>query len=175
MDGVSGLEDGAKSIFPNVIVQRCIVHLIRNSLKYIPSKFYKSFTSSIKKFYTAPNLKTAQSEFELFKVAWSQYPGAVSVWKRKFHFVEQLFYFGSAVRKIMYTTNPIESVNSSFRKVVKKGAFPNEKALFKLIFLRINELYSKWNSRPVPNWALVRNQLDTDPRFQSRFRYFSDF
>lgn len=173
MDGVSGLEQGAKSIFPEVIVQRCIVHLIRNSLKYVPSKNYKVFTKSIKKVYSAPSLKAAQSEFEIFKKTWSSYPGAVSIWERNFHFVEQLFDFGSAVRKIIYTTNPIEAVNSSFRKVIKKGAFPNENAVFKVIYLRITELYAKWKSRPISNWALVRNQLDMDPRFQSRFRKFS--
>ena len=79
MDGVSGLEDGAKAIFPNVTVQRCIVHLIRNSIKYEPNKDYKTFTAQLKKVYGAPSLKAAQAEFEKFKQAWSQYPGAVDV------------------------------------------------------------------------------------------------
>ena len=79
MDGVSGLSDGAKSVFPNVIVQRCIVHLIRNSIKYIPSKDYKAFTASLKEVYGVPSLKAVQSEFEKFRLAWSQYPGAVDV------------------------------------------------------------------------------------------------
>ena len=78
----------------------------------------------------------------------------------------QLFQYGSAVRKILYTTNAVESVNSSFRKVTKKGAFPNENALFKLLYLRITELYRKWNGRPLNNWALVRNQLDMDEKIQ---------
>lgn len=143
MDGVSGLTEGAKAIFPDVIVQRCIVHLIRNSIKYIPSKDYKSFTMHLKKIYGAPSLKAAQAEFEKFKQAWSAYPGAVEVWNRNFGYVEQLFDYGSAIRKIMYTTNAIESVHSSFRKVTKQGAFPNENALLKLLYLRITELYSK--------------------------------
>lgn len=172
MDGVSGLEEGAKSIFNKVIVQRCIVHLTRNSLKYVPSKDYKNFTAHLKKIYGAPSLKTAQLEFEKFKQTWSNYPGAVSVWERNFAHVEQLFQFGSAVRKIMYTTNAIESINSSFRKVTKKGAFPNENALLKLLYLRITELYKKWNDRPVPNWAMVRNQLDMDTEIQSRIRKY---
>lgn len=71
--------------------------------------------------------------------------------------VEQLFNYGSAVRKVMYTTNAIESVNSSFRKVTKKGSFPNEDAVRKAFYLRIVELYKKWNDRPVPNWSMVRN------------------
>ena len=79
------------------------------------------------------SLKAAESEFERFKQAWSQYPGAVDVWVRNWQHVAQLFGYGSAVRKILYTTNAVESVNSSFRKVTKKGAFPNENALFKCI------------------------------------------
>ena len=120
MDGVSGLEDGAKSIFKDVVVQRCIVHLIRNSIKYVPSKDYKVFTAQLKKIYGAPSLKAAEAEFERFKQAWSGYPGAVDVWVRNWQHVAQLFNYGSAVRKVMYTTNAIESVNSSFRKVTKK-------------------------------------------------------
>lgn len=168
MDGVSGLEEGAKSIFKDVVVQRCIVHLIRNSIKYIPSKDYKAFTAHLKKVYGAANLKSAEAEFERFKQAWSNYPGAVNVWVRNWQSVAQLFNYGSAVRKVMYTTNAIESVNSSFRKVTKKGAFPSEDALLKLLYLRVTELYKKWNNRPAANWALVRNQLSMDDSLQAR-------
>ena len=168
MDGVSGLEEGAKSIFKDVVVQRCIVHLIRNSIKYIPSKDYKAFTAHLKKVYGAANLKSAEAEFERFKQAWSNYPGAVNVWVRNWQSVAQLFNYGSAVRKVMYTTNAIESVNSSFRKVTKKGAFTSEDALLKLLYLRVTELYKKWNNRPATNWALVRNQLSMDDSLQAR-------
>ena len=174
MDGVSGLEEGAKAIFPNVAVQRCIVHLIRNSIKYVPNKDYKRFTAHLKKVYGAASLKAAEAEFERFKQAWSQYPGAVDVWVRNWKHVAQLFNYGSAVRKILYTTNAVESVNSSFRKVTKKGAFQNEKALFKLLYLRITELYKKWSGRPVSNWALVRNQLDMDETIQNRIRKYEN-
>lgn len=168
MDGVSGLEEGAKSIFKDVVVQRCIVHMIRNSIKYIPSKEYKKYTAQLKKVYGASSLKAAEAEFERFKQAWNQYPGAVDVWVRNWQHVEQLFNYGSAVRKIMYTTNAIESVNSSFRKVTKKGSFPSEDAVRKALYLRITELYKKWNDRPVPNWAMVRNQLSMDDKMQAR-------
>lgn len=168
MDGVSGLEEGAKSIFKDVVVQRCIVHLIRNSIKYIPSKDYKAYTAQLKKIYGAVNLKAAEAEFERFKQAWSHYKGAIDVWIRNWSHVEQLFSYGSAVRKIMYTTNAIESVNSSFRKVTKKGSMPSENAVLKLLYLRIQELYKKWSNRPVPNWALVRNQLAMDDKIQTR-------
>lgn len=174
MDGVSGLEEGARAIFKNVVVQRCIVHLIRNSIKYVPSKDYKAFTAQLKKVYGAPSLKAAEAEFERFKQAWSSYPGAVDVWIRNWQYVVQLFNYGSAVRKVMYTTNAVESVNSSFRKVTKRGAFPNEDALMKLLYLRIAELYKKWNNRPVQNWALVRNQLAMDDAIQERIRKYEN-
>lgn len=174
MDGVSGLEEGAKSIFKNVVVQRCIVHLIRNSIKYIPSKSYKEYTAQLKKVYGAPSLKAAEAEFEKFKQNWSNYPGAIDVWIRNWKHIEQLFSYGSSVRKVMYTTNAIESINSSFRKVTKRGSFPNENALLKLLYLRIQELYKKWNYRPIANWAMVRNQLSMNPEMQSRIALYEN-
>lgn len=174
MDGISGLEEGAKAIFKNVVVQRCIVHLIRNSIKYVPSKSYKSFTAQLKKVYRAPSLKAAEGEFEKFKQTWNEYPGAIDIWTRNWKHVEQLFNYGSAVRKVMYTTNAIESVNSSFRKVTKIGSFPNENALFKLLYLRVTELYKKWKNRPVGNWAMVRNQLSINPEMQSRVALYEN-
>ncbi len=172
MDGVSGLEEGAKAVFPEVAVQRCIVHLIRNSIKYVPNKDYKRYTAHLKKVYGAASLKAAEAEFERFRQAWSQYPGAVEVWVRNWQHVAQLFRYGSSVRKILYTTNPIESVNSSFRKVTKKGAFPSENALLKLLYLRVSELYKKWNGRPMNNWAMVRNQLSMDEKIQVRIEKY---
>lgn len=175
MDGVSGLEEGARSIFKDVVVQRCIVHLIRNSIKYIPSKDYKAYTSQLKKVYGAVSLKAAMAEFDRFKQNWSKYPGALDVWVRNWNHVEQLFNYGSAVRKVMYTTNAIESVNSSFRKVTKKGSFPSEDSVLKALYLRITELYKKWNNRPVSNWALVRNQLAMDENMQKRIMRYEKY
>ncbi|WP_405103929.1 IS256 family transposase [Oceanobacillus sp. FSL H7-0719] len=159
MDGVSGLEEGAQAIFPKVIIQRCIVHLIRNSIKYVPSKDYKAFTQALKKVYSAPSLKACISAFESFKQQWATYSGAIDVWTRNFSHVEQLYDYGSAIRKIMYTTNAVESIHSSFRKVTKKGAFPNENALLKVLYLRVKELETKWEGGYIQNWAMVMNQL----------------
>lgn len=172
MDGVSGLEDGAKAIFKDVVVQRCIVHLVRNSIKYVPSKDYKKFTQSIKKVYGAPSLTASRKAFEQFCQEWSQYSGAVDVWKQNFNHVEQLFDYGSAVRKVMYTTNAVESINSSFRKVTKNGAFPNENVLLKLLYLRTTELYKKWNGSKVQNWAMVRNQLAANEKISARIEKY---
>lgn len=111
-----------------------------------------------------------------FKQDWQEYPGAVAVWENNFQHVEQLFNYGSAVRKVMYTTNAIESVNASFRKVTKKGSFPNEDAVFKIFYLRILELYKKWNSHCLANWAMIRNQLLIDERLGPLMeKYDKDF
>ena len=176
IDGVSGLEEGAKAIFPNVTVQRCIVHLIRNSIRYIPRKQWSAFTKQLKGIYGAVNVEEAQRAFDQFKQDWQGYLGAIAVWENNFQHVEQLFNYGSAVRKVMYTTNAIESVNASFRKVTKKGSFPNEDAVFKIFYLRILELYKKWNSHRLANWAIIRNQLLIDERLGPLMeKYDKDF
>lgn len=173
MDGVSGLEAGAKAVFPQTTVQRCIVHLTRNSLTYVANKDRAAFCKDLKKVYRAINAKEAEAAFEELKKNWSQYPGAIRVWENNFVHVLQLFNYGSAVRKVMYTTNSIESVNSSLRKVTKKGAFPHEDAVYKALYLRITELYKKWAGRTVPNWAMVRNQLLCEEALAPRFEKYS--
>ncbi|WP_255449238.1 transposase [Selenomonas caprae] len=117
--------------------------------------------------YDFVNADATRQAFAELKKDWSAYPGAIAVWENNFIHVEQLFNYGSAVRKVMYTTNAIESVNSSFRKVTKKGAFPNDTAVYKIFYLRILELYKKWENHRVQNWAMVRNQLLIDDRMSS--------
>ena len=107
------------------------------------------------------------NEFEKFKQTWAMYPGAVDVWTRNFEYISQLFDYGSAIRQVMYTTNAVESAHPSFRKVTKQGAFPNENALLKLLYLRITELYAKRNGLNVQNWAMVKNQLMVNFKFQT--------
>ena len=159
MDGVSGLEEGAKSIFKDVVVQRCIVHLIRNSIKYIPSKDYKAYTAQLKKVYGASSLKAAEAEFECFKQAWSQYPGAIDVWIRNWSNIEQLFNYGSAVRKVMYTTNAIESLNSTYRKLNRqRSVFPSDTALLKALYLATFEATKKWTTT-IRDWGQVYGEL----------------
>ena len=173
MDGLSGLEEGARTIFPDAIIQRCIVHLIHNSVKYVPSKKRKDFCNHLRLIYKAPNKKVALIEFEKFKEAWkNEYPGAVSVWERNWKHVEQLYDYTTPIRRIMYTTNAIESVNSSFRKVTRKGVFPNDDAVFKVLYLRVLELYDRWLDRPLPNWADVRNQLYLIDKFTERIEKY---
>ena len=172
MDRLTGLEEGARAIFPDVIVQKCLVHLICNSLKYIPTRDYKDFTAHLKKIYGVASLKACHVEFERFCQVWAKYLGAIAVWKRCLAYVEQLFDYPSAVRKIMYTTNAIEAVNSSFGNVTKRGAVPNDNSVFKLLYLRVVELQKKWASRPVANGSFVRNQLLLNDRLSALFDKF---
>ncbi|MET3202660.1 UNVERIFIED_ORG: transposase-like protein [Bacillus proteolyticus] len=155
MDGVSGLEDGAQAISLQVVVQRCIVHLVRNALRYVPSKDYKKFCKYLKKFYGASSFKASHATFDAFEKCWWKYPVLIDVWKRNFSHVEQLFDYGSDIRKVMYTTTAVESVNSSFRKATKNVAFPNENALLKVLYLRVKELQNKWNGGHIRNWSMV--------------------
>ena len=172
MDGVSGLEDGARAIFPQVVVQRCIVHLIRNSVRYIPRKEWSRFTKDLKLIYGAVNVKQARERFEQFKKDWANYPGAVSVWESNFTHVEQLFNYGSAVRKVMYTTNAIESVNSSFLKGTKKGALPYEGYVCEILYLEGVVRDNKRNRNRLQNWAMIRNQLLADERMAKLMKHY---
>lgn len=165
MDGVSGLEAGAKAIFKDVIVQRCIVHLIRNATKFIPSKDMKEFTGDLKAVYAAVNLKTCESALDVLNDKWKGYPGAIRVINDNITHIKQLYSFGSDVRRIMYTTNSVESIHASFRKVTKKGTFESENSVMKALYLRILELERKWQKSKVRNWSMVLNQLMIDDRF----------
>lgn len=175
MDGLPGLEEGAKAIFPKAVIQRCIVHLVRNSIKYIPSKCYKEFTANLKLIYQAPNKKVALLEFEKFKERWVEYPGAIRVWDSNWKHVEQLYNYTDAIRRIMYTTNTIESINSSFRKVTKKGTFPDKTAVLKVLYLRVLELYEKWQDKAYRNWPIIRNQLILIDDLGERIEYYEKF
>lgn len=162
MDGVSGLEEGVKIIFPEAIVQRCIAHLMRNSIKFIPTKCYKAFCASIKEVYRANDEITAR-KFAEFKELWSdKYPGAVGVWENRFETtILQMLKFPSWIRHYISTTNAIESVNSSLRKMTKKGYFESSNAVFKALYVRVCvcKLKEKWDKTPVKSRSLVRNQM----------------
>lgn len=175
MDGVSGLENGAKAVFKDVVVQRCIVHLIRNATRFVPTKSYKEFTSDLKGIYGAVNKEKAKENLEKLEKNWKDYPGAIRVFVDNFDHVLQLYNYGSDVRRIMYTTNPIEAINSSYRKVTKKGTFPNEKSLFKVLYLRTKELDEKWSKGYIRNWSMVLNQLMIDDKIAPRLeKYFEN-
>lgn len=168
-DGVSGLGEGLRSVFPRARFQRCVVHMVRNSLKYVPQKEAAAFCRSIRAVYGAPSRAAAESAWAAFREEWARYPGAVAVWERGEEHIWQLLACGSAVRKIMYTTNAVESVNASFRKVVRRGSFPSEEAVMKLLYLRVLELYRSWGEGcHQTGWSQVRNQLMCDDEVRER-------
>ena len=159
LDGLTGLEDAIKTIYPQTTTQRCIVHLMRNSTRYIPRKRWAEFAKDIKAVYKAVSLDEAAVLFESFQTKWAADQSAVKVWSKNWDAVARLFELPAAIRKIIYTTNTIESYHNQLRKVTNgKGSFPSEMALFKLIYLRINEIRRTWD-RPIQNWGQVLNQL----------------
>jgi putative transposase len=174
MDGIPGVKEGLHAIFPNVIEQRCIVHLVRNSMKYVASKDYKLFARDIKSVYSAASLEQAHSNFEYFKGTWSKYHGAIAIWERNFAYVTQLFSFPSSIRRIMYTTNTIESFFSNLRKVTRnKTIFPTAQSVIKIFVLRTKEIISKW-TMPAKNWHMVLNQLCLIDGFSERIKKYLD-
>lgn len=161
IDGLSGLEEAITNTFPTAIVCRCMVHLVRNSTKYIPSKHRKEFCADLKAMYGAVSVGEAEQALAVLNEKWGkQYPSAVKVWNDNFVYVQRLFDYPSEIRKMIYTTNTIESFNSALRKVTnRKAAFPNEMAAMKILYLRTIDVAKKW-TMPYPNWGLIRGKLD---------------
>ena len=160
VDGLSGFKQAIQAVFPHALVQRCLVHLIRQSTKFVSYQDRKSFCYDLKQIYQAISQSAAEQAFETFKEKWNRLvPLAVRVWENNIEEVYQLFKFPKELRKMIYTTNAIESYNSQLRKVLKgKGAFPNETSVMKLIYLQTIEVTKKWQ-RQISNWSQILNQL----------------
>lgn len=158
-----------RAVFPRAAHQRCVVHLVRGSFRHVPQKEAAAFCRSVRTVYGAPSLPAAESAWEAFRAEWPRHPGAVAVWERGVEHVWRLFGCGSAVRRAMYATNALESVNASFRKVVGRGSFPSEDAVMKPLYLRVLELYRKWGEGCHQTGLLeVRNQLLCDESVRPR-------
>ena len=161
IDGLKGFPEAILAAFPKTEIQLCIVHQIRNSLKHVASKNQKEFMVDLKAVYQAPSKDTA--EFNLIKLEekWvKKYPIVIKSWNANWGNLSTYFKYSGDVRKLIYTTNPIEGFHRQVRKYTKtKGAFTSENALFKLIYCAINNISSKWN-QPLQNWALTISQLD---------------
>ncbi len=160
VDGLKGFPEAINSIFPKTEVQLCIVHQIRNSLRYVTSKDKKEFTKDLKLIYQAPTKELAQEELLKLDAKWGKkYPLVINSWQSKWDNLSVYFKYPNDIRKVIYTTNIIESVHRQFRKLTKtKGAFPNENALLKLLYLGIKNASKKW-SMPIRNWSLTISQL----------------
>jgi len=160
VDGLTGFPEAIKSIFPKTEVQLCIVHQIRNSLKYIASQDQKEFMKDLKLVYQATSKEIAEDELLKLDEKWGEkYPIVLKSWNTKWENLSHYFKYPYQIRKIMYTTNIIESVHKQFRKLTKtKGAFPNKDSLLKLLYMGIKNAKEKW-TQPVHNWSLTISQL----------------
>jgi len=160
VDGLKGFPEAIKTIYPKTEVQLCIVHQIRNSLKYVASADQKSFMKDLKLVYQATTKDIAEDELLKLDEKWGKkYTIVINSWNNKWENLSYYFKYPPAIRKIMYTTNIIESVHKQFRKLTKtKGAFPNENSLMKLLYMGIQNAREKW-TQPVPNWSLTISQL----------------
>jgi len=159
MDGLKGLPEAIEKVFPKTITQRCIVHLVRNIYSILNKQNCKQAISDFKKIYTAPNKIKAVLEYEGFLDKYKENTRLIRKVKDNIEHIYQLFEYPKEIQKIIYTTNPIESLNSVLRKVTKgKGSFINKEALLKVLFLRIQDLEIKWCKGTI-GWNTVRNQL----------------
>jgi transposase-like protein len=160
VDGLTGFKEAIGAAFPFSKIQRCIIHQIRASMKYIPYKDRKAFVADLKGIYKAVNEEVAMENLLDLKVKWSdKYPNAIKSWEDNWDNLSTFFAFPDNIRKIIYTTNIIESLNSQFRKVTKtKLIFPNDDSLLKMLYLAVERVSKKW-TRSYPDWDLVINQL----------------
>lgn len=161
VDGLKGFPDAINSAFPKTEVQLCIVHQIRHSIKYVASKNQKEFMVDLKSVYQASNKDVAETNLLSLDEKWGKkYPMVIKSWQQNWDTLSTYFKYSNEVRKLIYTTNPIEGFHRQIRKYTKtKGAFTNENALLKLVYCAIKQIAVKWY-QPIPNWALTISQLD---------------
>lgn len=159
-DGLSGIKNAIESAYPNAVQQRCIVHLIRNSCKYLSYKDRKEFCRDLRKVYTASNQDNALKKLDECKKKWdSKYPYAFKPWEDNWNEVCNMFNYVPELRKVMYTTNAIESLNSAFRKFTKiRTVFPTDESLFKSLYLAQEKITDKWTT-PISNWGVIYSSL----------------
>ena len=161
VDGLNGFKEAIGATFPFAKIQRCIIHQIRSSMKYIPYKDRKAFVADLKGVYTAVNEEIAMDNLLAMKDRWgNKYPNAIKSWEDNWDNLSTFFAFPGNIRKIIYTTNVIESLNSQFRKITKtKLIFPNDDSLMKMLYLAVERVARKW-TRAYSDWDLVINQLN---------------
>ena len=161
VDGLKGFPEAIGSVFPNTIVQLCIVHMVRNSVRYVSYKDLKEVTADLKKIYTAATEEMAHFELKQFGSKWdNKYPVISDIWQRNWSGIIPFFAFPAEIRKVIYTTNAIESVNRQIRKIIKnKGVFPDDKSIQKIIFLALRNAAKKW-TMPLKDWPLALNQFE---------------
>lgn len=169
VDGLTGFPDAIRSVFPQTDVQLCIVHQIRNSVKYVGSKNQKDFLKDLKCVYAAPTKEKAELELDNLESKWGgQYPIVIKSWRDKWDNLSSYFQYTEPIRRIIYTTNIVEGYHRQVRKVTKtKGVFPNDDALYKLVYLAYRNIKKKW-TMPISNWGQTAQQFAI--HFGERFK-----
>ena len=169
-DGLAGLKEAVQTAFPDTEHQRCIVHMVRNTLKYVANKDMKAFAKDLKTIYTAPDEEAARSRLEDVTEKWgTPYPNAMNRWHENWDVITPIFKFSAEVRKAFYTTNAIESLNSSYRRLNRqRSVFPSSQSLLKALYLATFEATKKW-TMPLRNWGQVRGELSI--MFPNRLPY----
>ncbi len=159
-DGLTGIKEAITAAFPSTEQQRCIVHMVRNTLKYVANKDMKAFAKDLKTIYTAPDEETASKHLKAVTEKWEgQYPNAMKRWNDNWDAVSPIFKFSKDVRTAFYTTNAIESLNSSYRRLNRqRSVFPSSQALLKALYLATFEIVKKWTV-PIRNWGKIRGEL----------------
>jgi len=160
MDNLSGFTEAIEAVFPKADVQLCIIHQIRNSMKYVVQRDKQAITQDLKTIYKAVNLSAAEIAMDNFEAKWKQqYPLIIKSWRNNWHHLTRYFDYSNQIRRIMYTTNTIESFNRQIRKYTKtKGSFSNDKALEKLLYVAMKSISEKWTQKP-PYWGLAQQQM----------------
>lgn len=160
VDGLKGLPEAIEAVYPLTQVQLCIVHQVRNSLKYVSWKERKAVAASLRAIYTAPTQEAGHDALMQFKERWGeQFPAIAPSWERNWERLTPFFAYPPAIRKVVYTTNAIESLNYSLRKVIKgRGAFPHDDAIRKLLYLGLRNVSKKW-TMPIRDWKAALNQF----------------
>lgn len=160
VDGLNGFSEAIRAVYPMTEIQRCIVHQIRNSTKFISYKDLKSFTADLKPVYKAATEALALQELDAFDSKWgAKYPNAVRSWRNNWDELSAFFKYPQEIRKIIYTTNAIENFNRQLRKVTKtKAAYPSDDALMKALYLAVRDITKKWSGR-VQGWGTILDQL----------------
>ena len=159
-DGLTGIKEAINTAFPETEYQRCIVHQVRNTLKYVPYKDKKAFATDLKSIYLAPNEQQGHENLERVAEKWSEkYPNALKSWEQNWDVLTPIYKFSSDVRKVIYTTNAIESLNSTYKKLNRqRSIFPNDSALLKALYLATLQATKKWG-QPLRNWAKVYGEF----------------
>ena len=168
VDGLKGFPEAIESVFPDTQIQLCIVHMVRNSVKYVSWKDRKVICQDLKAIYTSATEQQAEAALDAFGKKWdSKYPTIAQMWRNHWERVIPFFDYPPDIRKVIYTTNAIESLNRSLRKVIKtKGAFPNDAAILKIFFLALANIAKKW-TLPIRDWKAALGQFAI--KFAGRF------